>query len=153
MLTILELSPIMLEHQSNTFDPARVMSVYGGYFVGEFPSKQGYPMNIYYTPERHPKFGNHYFGLFSSRSGILPNSIMICNGDWVETITGMGILDKDGKLIYSTHQHDYRKFDGGFVDGGLEYLRYGFSDNDNPPQVVEFTVRDGCFVLLENKSD
>lgn len=43
-------------------------------------------------------------------------------------------------VIYSRHRHDWRtcKCGGTFVDGGMDYLRYGTTDNTTPqPQVVE----------------
>ena len=93
------------------------------------------PVDIYYMAERHPDFGNHYFGLYYD---VVRDHAMITNADIVETLE-FGMVEHNGEWFYSQSHHDFRtigKVD--FIDGGRVYCRTSM-----PTKFFE--VKDGKF--------
>ena len=78
------------------------------------------PVDVYYRETPHPKFGNHYFGLYFDH---FRGHMMITNADMVEELE-FGMVECDGELHYSQYHHDYKKLDNGkMIDGGRAYIR------------------------------
>jgi transglutaminase/protease-like cytokinesis protein 3 len=76
------------------------------------------PVDVYYSHEPHPEFGNHYFGLYQYNG-----DLYICDASQIEHLRFAMIQDSKGSYHYSRSHHDYNKVDTGFIDGGREYIR------------------------------
>lgn len=90
-------------------------------------------VSVFYQKEKHPKFGNNYFGLYYTPDGTL----MICNADQIEDQTIVGIKCDNGDIIYSRYRHDYFTHRGEMIDGGRDYTRSSGGEQ------VELRVKDG----------
>jgi hypothetical protein len=95
------------------------------------------PMDIFFRETPHPKFGNHYFGIFN-REG----ENYITNADAVEDYDFAMVEGKAG-LVYSSYRHNCRiveTIDGrqNMIDGGRAYVR-----SMGPTRL--FVVRNGSF--------
>ena len=97
--------------------------------------ERGSVYDIFYREDGspHPQFGNRYFGII-----LFDGLPYIGNADNIENLLFYTI---DG--VYSQNQHDMRKVEGGYLDGGRDYLRIV----GNPKfDVVTYKVKDGNFV-------
>lgn len=91
--------------------------------------------DIYYRDTPHPKYENKYFALYTKYE-----EIMITNADNIETLT-FALIENDNKQQeYSTHRHDYKKFNNGnMIDGGRTYIKH-------TGKVQIYVVRNGTLV-------
>jgi len=92
-------------------------------------------MDIFYRETPHPEFGNKYFGLFYTSSGL-----RITNADKVEDLTFDMIQDSDGTFHYSQHRHDFHTVGDTSIDGGRDYTR---KVGNVATPVQSFVVRSG----------
>ena len=96
------------------------------------------PVDVFYRATPHPKFGNHYFGIYHDH---FRGHTMITNADIVESLE-FGMILVDGKYYYSQSHHDYKVVEGKMIDGGRQYIRSsGGAD--------VFKIQDGEFVQHE----
>ena len=77
------------------------------------------PVDIFYRATPHPKFGNHYFGLYYDH---VRDCTMITNADIVEELE-FGMIKVDNAYYYSQSHHDYKVVQGIMIDGGRAYVR------------------------------
>jgi hypothetical protein len=106
---------------------------------------QDFATDIFYRSTPHPEFGNRYFAIYRNHFAA-GAQIMITNADCIEGFEFGMVPDKEGKLHYSAHRHDYKVTDAGnMIDGGRAYIR---SSGDGRPfgGVRIFKVVDGEFV-------
>ena len=101
-----------------------------------------YAADIFYRETPHPKFGNHYFGLYNNDMG----QIMIMNADPIEGLK-FGMIEGLAGWEYSQHRHDYRNVEGSgcAIDGGRAYFKRA-GDLSAPFKCM--TVKDGEFVEM-----
>ena len=99
---------------------------YNGKFVFEscLKNKDGgwcnFPAAIFYNEKAHPE-GSNYFAIWYDDSG----HVMISNGiSATEPFYGIIV---DDTVYYSCYRHDYREYNGFFIDGGRDYSRFGGS--------------------------
>ena len=104
---------------------------------------QDFATDVFYRPTPHPEFGNHYFGLYTNHFHQDKPTIMITNGDNIESLE-FGMIESKGKYYYSQHRHDYKVIDDKMIDGGRAYIRSGSHDVD------VFKIQDGEFVRYES---
>lgn len=80
---------------------------------------------IFYGDKEHPDSGSRYFALYYTPE----NKLMITDGSFIEDQDLVGVLAKDGEVIYSRYRHDYvTSADGtAMVDGGRAYLKSSLS--------------------------
>lgn len=82
-----------------------------------------FPAAIFHTQIAHPD-GSNYFAMYISP---VDGKLMITDG--ISAVEGeIEGLRIGNDIVYSRYRHDYREFNGYFVDGGRDYLRYGGSD-------------------------
>jgi hypothetical protein len=91
---------------------------------------------IFYNRGKHPKFGNHYFGV---RFDSYYSSFFICGADDVEKLI-FGTIEVDNRLYYSRFKHDYFEINGHFIDGGRDYVR------TNDGEIINLKIKNGIFV-------
>ena len=96
------------------------------------------PVDVFYRATPHPKFGNHYFGIYHDH---FRGHTMITNADIVEDLE-FGMILIDGKYYYSQSHHDYKVVEGKMIDGGRQYIRSSGSTD-------VFKIQDGEFVQYE----
>ena len=96
------------------------------------------PVDVFYRATPHPKFGNHYFGIYHDH---FRGHTMITNADIVEDLE-FGMILVDGKYYYSQSHHDYKVVEGKMIDGGRQYIRSSGSTD-------VFKIQDGEFVQYE----
>jgi hypothetical protein len=95
-------------------------------------------MDIFYRETPHPTFGNRYFGLFYEP---FTDVIMITNADRIESVTFGLVEDDNGDLQYSTHRHDYKRFENGnMIDGGRAYIKSSMCE------IKHYVIRNGEMV-------
>lgn len=120
------------------------------------------PAAIFYNPEPDVEKGHSkYFGLLRvSPSIFVPESVhdrvYITSADFVKDIEIPAISTPEGELLYSCCRHDYQVSSCGnyFIDGGLDYTRYGCK-KENPELVkgikhVILQVQNGNLVFKED---
>lgn len=74
--------------------------------------------DIYYTKEKNPEHGNHYFGVKINND----DSYSITNTDTVEQLS-FGMFEHGGVFYYSRYEYDYVGAGGKYIDSGRsEYL-------------------------------
>jgi len=94
------------------------------------------PCDIFYRPTPHPKFGNHYFGLYWDH---VRECTMITNADVIEELD-FGMVNDGSVWHYSQSHHDYKSFaNGAMIDGGRLYCR-------SSSEVEFYKVLNGKFV-------
>lgn len=79
-----------------------------------------FPVAIFYTKTPHPE-GSNYFAFFPDP---VNSKLTITNG-YAAIKDPIEALMIDETVIYSSYRHDYRSFDGVFIDGGRDYTRIG----------------------------
>lgn len=67
----------------------------------------------------------------------------ICNADRVEKYE-FGMISDSEEWVYSQSHHDMVTIDGGFIDGGREYIRRGGDLEEMKYQVCK--IKDGEFI-------
>ena len=102
-------------------------------------STADFACDVFYRATPHPKFGNHYFGLYTNHFHQDKPTIMIANADSIESFE-FGMIEDDDKYYYSQHRHDYKVVGDKMIDGGRAYIRSGAHDVD------VFKIQDGEFV-------
>ena len=93
-----------------------------------------FPAAIFYTEKAHPQ-GSNYFALY-----FRGDTLMITNGlPSIKDVVFKGI-EAEGEVIYSRYRHAFREGkNGGFVDGGRDYFKYG-GDSFHDYNIVKFIV-------------
>lgn len=113
----------------------KIKGIYGGEYVGYFCTKRPngswneVPVDVFYKPNPDVSKGHsHYFGMFS-RDG----AVFITNAISVTEQPMLGIVADDGEVVVSRYRHDYRRSRDGsvFIDGGRDYTRYGWANNNH----------------------
>lgn len=96
--------------------------------------------DIFYRETPHPEFGNKYFALY-----MRGKDLMITNADSVESLW-FGLVENDDKCLeYSSHRHDFKKFNNGnMIDGGRAYIK-------SSGCVQTYVIRDGQMVPKNNE--
>lgn len=122
-----------MEYKINTgpcetgIDIKKAEAHYGGKYIGDFCLKStentwvNEPVSIFYQPNPNITLGHsHYFGLFI-RNGIR----YITKGDNAFSEPIVGIVGKDGEVVYSRYRWDFRALSdkSGCIDGGRDYLK------------------------------
>ena len=121
---------------------------YSAKYVGEFPGKTRYgwtadfPIAVFYQANPSEQYPNHYFGLFEKP---FEEKMYITNADYVAEQVFTALKFDDG-IVYSTHDHDYRKVNGFIIDGGWTHL------HGNGGPLISVRVVDGKFEEVENES-
>lgn len=159
-MTALSLAPQMLD---DSYYPAsareKIKEIKNAdKYVGEFPAPGGsldinWPMMVFWQAEKHPEFGNNYFGVYRRPAFMLPDAPMqtfICNADWVAEETFVGIMTDEG-LVYSTYPHDMRGVAGGHIDGGCRASEWSRSGGAIESTSVSFKVVNGEIVEAEDE--
>ncbi len=102
---------------------AKIEEMYKAKFVFEscVKNKHGewcnFPVAIFYTEEAHPQ-GSNYMGLYHNGQ-----NFMVTDGiTATEEFSGLQIGDD---VIYSRYRHNYNGLNGGFIDGGRDYVKHG----------------------------
>lgn len=103
------------------------------------------PCAIFYTEEKHAT-GSNYMAMFLGPDG---KHLSVADGISA-TEPFNGLMAKDDTIIYSHYRHDFRKYDGLFIDGGRDYLKCGGQLIDEARQ-VRLKVVDGEITLLVDK--
>lgn len=94
------------------------------------------PVDVFYREEKHPQFGNNYFGV-----SIDNDKIRVCNAD-VCTNCFFGVVENDeGMLEYSSSLSEGKTFENGNMIGG------GRSKILSNGPVDIFKIKDGQMVL------
>lgn len=133
---------MIVEHHKRPSHAFAVEEKYNASFVGYFSIKDkdgkytDSPVEVYYQPNPKTELGHtNYFGLFQ-RDG----TTFICNAASAFEEPISGIKAENGNIIFSGHNHDYRRSSDNsvFVDGGRSYLRCGFSGS--PPEQVQLVI-------------
>ena len=94
------------------------------------------PVDVFYRATPHPKFGNHYFGLYWDH---VRDCTMITNADIVESFD-FGMIRVDGKYYYSKSHHDYKVVGDKMIDGGRQYIR-------SSGGAIAMRIKDGKFYI------
>ena len=135
---------------SPLFDTAKVEKLYSEkdgvdvkYVCTSALGSQDFATDVFYRPTPHPEFGNHYFGLYTNHFHQDKPTIMITNGDNIESLE-FGMIESKGKYYYSQHRHDYKVIDDKMIDGGRAYIRSGTHDVD------VFKIQSGEFVRYKS---
>lgn len=110
------------------FNIAKVESEYNAKYVGEFclrtvnGSWANAAVSVFYVAKPARKEYSNYFGIFQ-RDGntFITNAISAAQEPFV------GLVAKDGEVIYSAYRHDFTrsKDESVYIDGGREYVRRG----------------------------
>jgi hypothetical protein len=80
-------------------------------------------MDVFYRETPHPEFGNRYFGLYWSESGLRNEpQMMITNADRIEDLT-FDMIEVNDQWHYSQHRHDFYSVGNTSIDGGRAYIR------------------------------
>lgn len=104
-----------------------------------------YPVDIFYTKIAHPK-GSNYFAIYTDELG----SLIITNGlSGIEGVIFKGIL-VDGEVHYSRYRHDFRTVGSYSIDGGRDYLKFGYTEE--PPEIIKFMVEKDQLKVLDNET-
>ena len=103
--------------------------------------EQNFAVDVFYRETPHPKFGNHYFGIYRNHFAD-DVQVMITNADKIEDLE-FGMKEVNGKWHYSQHRHDFHTVGDVSLDGGRAYFRV--VGNVNTPTKF-FKVKDGKFV-------
>jgi hypothetical protein len=104
-------------------------------------SRSNSPMDIFYRDTPHPKFGNHYFGVFYDSCR---DSMMVTSAQGIEG-ADFAMIEIDGEWHYSSYRHDFKQLTDSngitkFIDGGRAYIRghgYEFYKVENGEIVKE----------------
>jgi len=102
---------------------------------------QSFAVDVFYRETPHPKFGNHYFGLYRNPYAN-DLEIMITNADVIEELE-FGMKEHNGEWHYSQHRHDFYTVGDVSLDGGRAYFRC-VGDVRTPTKFLK--VKDGEFV-------
>lgn len=145
-----------LNHGATNFpmiDVAKVEETKKAKFVCELAirGKFGWtdsPAQIYYQ-ENPPNGYSNYFGLVYQNG-----ELYIVSGASVVGIPIEAIQTPTGEIIWSRFRHDYRKAESAdiFVDGGLDYLRYGGGDITKVKKVI-LTIKQDKLVVVEDEAE
>ena len=103
-------------------------------------------MDIFYRDTPHPKFGNHYFGLYFRFLLDSTNQLMITNADKVEDLT-FEMVEVNGQWHYSQDRHDFHSVGDVSIDGGRAYLKL-VGNLSHPTKI--FRVKNGEFIEDSN---
>ena len=108
-----------------------------------------YAADIFYRETPHPKYGNHYFGLYHGTDTrlFLKRHIMITDCDPIENLE-FGMIEGDDGWEYSQHRHDYRVVGKCAIDGGRSYVKR-VGDLSVPCKMMK--VMQGQFVEVSNE--
>lgn len=138
----------------------------GAWYVGQFPLRTvfagsgdtftDFAVDVFYNPSPDVSKGHsNYFAYFSSGG-----KVYVTNAGHVEDLLLVVYTDKNGNYIYSRYQHDFRGFDGNYIDGGwwskqsngkfMMNGRLSWVSRDIPIGAI-VCVKDGEFYELETK--
>lgn len=84
------------------------------------------PGAFFYQEEPYPETGSHYFCLYINP---LDGKLFITDGSYIDKVV-FNFVKVRGGLLHSVHRHDCQVMDGKMIDGGRDYLRGTFGDND-----------------------
>lgn len=145
-------------------DVERIEEAFGLTFVGDFTIKNSndewinQPVAIFYQPNPDKDKGHsNYLGAFLRKhinpaNGQLTRAnVMLVDGTSAAEHEWPCIEVDDDLYIYSSCRNDFMDHGGLFIDGGPDYVRYGWteSDEDEEPKVRYFRIVKGkpYFVL------
>jgi hypothetical protein len=101
---------------------------------------QEWAMDIFYRETPHPTFGNRYFGIYNDH---IREGIYITNADKIEELEFGLVEDDEGRLVYSSHRHDFKSYsNGNMIDGGRAYIKCS-------GKVLLYFVKDGELVRAD----
>lgn len=120
----------------STYGIKKIEKNYNAKFVFESCIKNkfgewcNFPVAIFYTEEYHPK-GSNYFAIFQDSSG---NWIIT---DGISATENFKAVKFEDKVYFSRYRHDMNVFNGGFIDGGRDYVRWSGSGELYRVRVVD----------------
>ena len=142
-------------HHRPILDTKRVCELYSAkdgvtvtYVCTSALGSEEWAMDIFYRETPHPEFGNRYFGLYHNPSFSSDRTIMITNGDKIESVE-FGMKEHNGEWHYSRHRHDFYTVGDVSLDGGRAYFRC-VGNVRSPTKWLE--VKDGKFVEKETEN-